>query len=123
MKKIMVVDDEQDFLFTIKDVFKSFCDEYELITAKSGIQYLKLLEDNQIPDLFLLDIMMPDVNGWEVARKLRQNLKWKNIPIIFISAIGDRTSKITPIELAEEFIEKPFNMKDLKIKIDEILKK
>jgi CheY-like chemotaxis protein len=123
MKKIMVVDNEQDFLFTIKDVFKSFSDEYELITAKSGIECLKLLKNNNIPNLILLDIMMPEMNGWEVARKLRQNLKWRNIPIIFISAIGDRTSKITSLELAEEFIEKPFNMKDLKIKIDEILEK
>lgn len=123
MKKIMVVDNEQDFLFTIKDVFKSFSDEYELITAKSGIECLELLKNNNIPNLILLDIMMPEMNGWEVARKLRQNLKWRNIPIIFISAIGDRTSKITSLELAEEFIEKPFNMKDLKIKIDEILEK
>ena len=123
MKKIMVVDDDQDFLFTIKGVFKSFSDEYELITAKSGIQCLELLKNNNIPNLILLDIMMPEMNGWEVARKLRQNLKLRNIPIVFISAIGDRTSKITSLELAEDFIEKPFNMKDLKIKIDEILEK
>jgi len=123
MKKIMVVDNEQDFLLTIKAVFQSFGDEYELVTADSGMQCLDLLKNNNIPDLVLLDIMMPEMNGWEVARKLRENLEWRKIPIIFISAIGDRTSKITSVELAEEFIEKPFDMKDLKIKIDEILKK
>ena len=122
MKKIMVVDNEQDFLLTIKAVFQSFGDEYELVTADSGMQCLDLLKNNNIPDLVLLDIMMPEMNGWEVARKLRENLEWRKIPIIFLTATEDETSKIIGTIIGEDYIEKPFEITDLKEKIDKALK-
>jgi len=122
MKKIMVVDNEQDFLLTIKAVFQSFSDEYELVTADSGMQCFDLLKNNNLPDLILLDIMMPEMNGWEVARKLRENLEWRKIPIIFLTAIEDETSKRTGSIIGKDYIEKPFEITDLKEKIDKALK-
>ena len=65
---------------------------------------------------------MPEMNGWEVARKLRENLEWRKIPIIFLTAIEDETSKITGSIIGKDYIEKPFEITDLKEKIDKTLK-
>ena len=122
-KKIMIVDDEPDQLFTVKAVLSDLSDEYEVITADSGMRCLELLKDNNIPDLILLDILMPEMNGWEVQTRIRQKFEWRKIPIIFLTAIDDKTSEITGREIAEEFIEKPFDVSDLKRRIEEVLKK
>ena len=122
MKKIMVVDDEPDQIFTIKKSLEKPGNDYEFITANSGAQCLELLEKNQIPDLILLDIMMPEMSGWIVFDKLKDNTTWEKIPIIFLTA---RTGKIAVNAgefLGNDFIEKPFDTKDLKSRIDKVLK-
>ncbi|EMR74457.1 response regulator containing a CheY-like receiver domain and an HD-GYP domain [Thermoplasmatales archaeon SCGC AB-540-F20] len=122
-KKIMIVDDEPDQLFTIKAILEDINDEYEVITADGGNQCLELLKINNIPDLILLDILMPEMNGWEVQKRIRQNLKWRNIPIIFLTAVNDKTSEITARNIAKEFIGKPIDVSDFKGRIEEVLKK
>jgi DNA-binding response OmpR family regulator len=89
--------------------------------VESGEKCLELLKNNQIPDLILLDIMMPEMNGWEVARKLRENSEWRKIPIIFLTATEDETSKITGTIIGKYYIEKPFEITNLKEKIDKAL--
>ena len=90
MKKIMLVDDEQDQIFSIKTGFEQeYPNEYEIIGVESGKKCFELLEKNVKPDLILLDIMMPDMDGWEVFDKLKANQSWKNIPIIFLTARSD----------------------------------
>jgi DNA-binding response OmpR family regulator len=121
MKKIIAVDDEKDLLFTIKMVIEYFNDEYKVTTLKSGKKLFKLLE-KEIPDLILLDIMMPDINGWDIHKKLKSTKKWSKIPIIFISSVADDTSKITANSIGDDFIGKPFEINDLKSRIDKILK-
>ena len=120
MKKIVAVDDEQDLLFTIKMVIEYFNDEYEVTTLDSGKKLFQLLK-KETPDLILLDIMMPDINGWDVHKKLKSTKKWSKIPIIFISSVADDTSKITANTIGDYFIEKPFDSYDLKQKIENIL--
>ena len=122
MKKILAVDDEYDFLFTIRNVLESFDDDYEIMIADSGIKCLELLK-KEVPDLILLDIMMPDINGWDLFRQIRQMNELRNIPIIFISAVGDRTSILIAKSMANEFIEKPFTANELKNTIEKILNK
>ena len=67
--------------------------------------------------------MIPDMNGWEIHEKLKQKTAWKTIPVIFISAVQDQTSRITGSVIANDFIDKPFKIEELKTKIDNILKK
>jgi len=122
-KKIMVIDDEPDQILTIKLILEDMSDKYEVIGANSGMQCLQLLKNNQIPDIIFLDIMMPEMNGWELARLLRKNIEWRKIPIIFLTATEDETSKITGKIIGEAFIEKPFDVPSLMKKIDEILSK
>jgi putative two-component system response regulator len=123
MKKIMVVDDETDQLFTIKSVIEDFSDEYEVITADSGAKCFELLKNNFVPDLILLDILMPEMNGWEIHKILRKESKWQKIPIIFLTAVDDKTSEITGRNIAEDFISKPIDKQDFKTRVEKVLKK
>jgi len=122
MKKIMTVDDEPDQIYTIKQALESFGDKYEVIGADSGMQCLELLENNQIPDLILLDIMMPEMSGWDVLAKLKEDPEWKKIPIFFLTAKTDDYSKEFGKISAQDYIEKPFKITDLKKRIDKALK-
>ncbi|MFE3845626.1 PleD family two-component system response regulator [Thermoplasmatota archaeon] len=122
MKKIFVVDDEQDLLFTVKQVLEFYNKDYRVTTIDSGKRLFELLKEDT-PDLILLDIMMPDINGWGIFKKLKSNPKWKKMPIIFISSVADDTSKRTANTIADDFIEKPFEAEILQRKIKYFLKK
>lgn len=119
----MIVDDLPEITYTVKYGLEKLNPDYDVTRVESGKQCLELLNKNQIPDLILLDIMMPDMNGWELAKTLKEKIQWRKIPIIFLSATEDETSKITGKIIAEDFIEKPFEINNLKNKIDKILDK
>jgi len=124
MKKIMIVDDEEDQIFCIKTGFEEiFGKDYKIISADSGKRCFELLKDNVIPDIILLDIMMPDMNGWEVFDKLRASKEWKNIPVVFLTARSDEFAENAGGLIADDFIEKPIDIKELKDRIEKVLKK
>ena len=124
MKKIMMVDDEEDQTFSVKIALEmSYGDEYEVITACSGAECFELLKNNVKPDLILLDIMMPEMNGWKVFDKLKENPSWKDIPVVFLSARTDQVAENAGRFLGEDFIEKPIRTVELKKKIDKVLTK
>ena len=119
-KKIMVIDDEPDILFTVGQMLE--LSGYEIIKAKSGDEAIKTLTDlTTNPDLILLDIMMPEISGWDVAAKIKENPRWKDIPIVFLTARTDNVAKNAGGFLGEDYVEKPFEIKDLKERIDKIL--
>jgi len=122
-KKIMVVDDDIGVIYTVKHGIEGVDSDYEVITVESGEKCLALLEDDQIPDLILLDIMMPGMSGWEAYQKIRANEVWKKIPVVFLSARTDRIAKEAGGFLGDDYIEKPFKVPELKARIDKILKK
>ena len=124
MKKIMIVDDEKDQIFSVKTSFETaYPDKYEIIGAESGKKCFELLEKKIIPDLILLDIMMPTMNGWEVFDKLRASQKYKNIPVIFLTARSDGLATKAGSMIADDYIEKPIEIDELKDRIDNVLKK
>lgn len=121
-KVIMVVDDEPDILLTVGQMLEM--SGYQVIKAKDGVECInKLNELGTIPDLVLLDIMMPDLSGWDVAAKIKENPAWKEIPIVFLTAKGDIMSIGMGNLAAEDYIVKPFDIKDLKERIEKIIKK
>jgi len=124
MKNILYVDDKKNQIFSIKTAFEDlYGDEYKITPAESGKECLELLNNNFIPDLILLDIMMPGMNGWEVFDKLKANPSWKNIPVVFLTARTDGFAEKTGEFIAEDYIKKPIDVKELKIRIDKVLKK
>jgi len=118
-KKIMVVDDNPDIILSIKNGLEFAEDDYEIIGAESGEKCLELLE-TVTPDLILLDIMMPEMSGWETFDKLKGNASWGEIPVVFLTARTDRVARNAGGFLGDDYIEKPFEIMELKIKIDEI---
>jgi len=124
MKKIMIVDDDQDLIYSVKTGFELDCpNKYEIIIAENGKKCFELLEKNMKPDLILLDIMMPDMDGWEVFDKLKANPKYKNIPVIFLTARSDELAADAGAMIADDYIEKPVDISELESRIDKVLKK
>lgn len=119
-KKILVVDDEPDILYTVGQMLEM--SGYEVIRAKDGSECLdKMSELETDPDLIILDIMMPNVSGWDVAAKIKENPKWKDIPIVFLTAKGDTMSVGMGGLAAVDYITKPFDIKDLVVRVKKIL--
>ncbi|MDM8560591.1 response regulator [Candidatus Parabeggiatoa sp. HSG14] len=86
---------------------------FKVLTAKSGKDALRIIQ-HQNPDLILLDIMMPEMNGFETGQEIKANPKTQDIPIIFMTALGDDESKIQAFELgAVDYITKPFNKEEV----------
>jgi len=123
VKKIMVVDDEPSVVFTVKHGLEKLDADYQVTGVDSGKKCLELLEQNQIPDLIILDIMMPEMSGWETLKRIKENLKWKNIPVVFLSARTDHVAKHAGGFLGEDYIDKPFKVPELRQRIEKILKR
>jgi len=124
MKKIMIVDDDKDLIFSVKTGFELECpNKYEIIVAGNGRKCFELLEKNVKPDLILLNIMMPDMDGWEVFDKLRANQKFKKIPVIFLTARSDGLATDAGAMIADDYIEKPVDVSELESRIYKVLKK
>ena len=108
MYTILVVDDEPANLQMVE---YALCDEYEVIPVKSGPMALKYLEGN-VPDLILLDIRMPQMDGFEVYEQIKKKEVLQDIPVIFLTAANDVETEENCIEMgAVDFIGKPFEPK------------
>lgn len=118
----MIVDDEPDIIYAIEKVLEIKKARYDIMSAKNGIEALKLLKNNEIPDLILLDIMMPEMNGWILYDKIKNNESWKNISIIFLTARKDKLAVDAGFLLGDDYITKPFDNMELINKIEIALK-
>ena len=114
-KIIMLVDDNAANLATGKEMLK---EKYRVYPVLSGDILLDLLED-VYPDMILLDIEMPDMDGFEVMRRLKKNVKWSDIPVIFLTARSDEDSEYQGLSLgAIDYVSKPFSAPLLKKRIE-----
>jgi CheY-like chemotaxis protein len=122
VKTILVVDDYRDIVVSVKQVLEGPKGEYRVIGADNGEKCLQILQqDDTLPDLILLDIMMPGMSGWDVAARIKQNDRWREIPIVFLTAKGDDMSVGVGHLASEDYIVKPFDIMKLKECIDRIL--
>ena len=119
-KKIMIVDDDLDILMSVKNIFEY--EGYEVIALDSGKQCYENLLDNKIPDLIILDIMMPGMTGWMLSDRLKENPMWQKIPVVFLTGRTDDFAKKTGDSICAEYVEKPFDIEYLKEKIEKILR-
>ena len=119
-KVIMLVDDNPDLLYSVKKGLESL-GAYEVVTVESGRKCLQLLKSNK-PDLVLLDIMMPGMDGWDVCAKIKSDKNTESIPIVFLTAKTDPISKSMGTLASADYITKPFDIKVLKRRIDSIIK-
>ena len=94
---------------------------YEVTGANGGKECLELLKRGDMPNIILLDVMMPEINGWDVFAKLKEKPEWREIPIIFLTAKTDDYSKGFGKLTADDYITKPFEIRDLKERVDKVL--
>lgn len=119
MSKILIADDEQLIRRLIGDCLKK--EGHTVLEAENGEKALLLFQTNRDIDLALLDIMMPEIDGWEVCRKIR---KTSGIPIILVSARSQDFDQIMGFESgADDYVTKPFSLAVLSRRIDTLLKR
>lgn len=120
-KKILIVDDEKDIVETLK--FMLEVEGLNCITAYDGEEAL-LKAKSESPDLIILDVMLPKINGYKVCRLLKFDMKYKDIPILMVTARSQDEDKLIGEETgANEYITKPFNIEDVVVMVKKYLEK
>jgi diguanylate cyclase (GGDEF)-like protein len=120
-KKILVVDDDPNVGLLVSAVLKKY--DYSVTPLSSGEQALELLRTLK-PDLILLDLRMPGMDGYALCRKIRDNRATADIPIIILSGVSEVDARVNTIELgADDFITKPFDMRELRARVNRIIKR
>ena len=118
---IVVIEDEED----IRELIRYNLDKegFRVLTANSGEEGLTIAV-NSMPDLIILDLMLPGIDGLQVCRNLKADLKTKNIPVVMVTARGEEPDVVSGLELgAEDYISKPFSPKVLVARIRTVLRR
>jgi DNA-binding response OmpR family regulator len=116
--KVLVIDDDLNLLNIMRQILAS--SGYIVATASNADDGLRLVQE-QLPDLVLLDIMMPNITGWEVCARIRQI---SNVPCIFLTARSDEEDKVKGLELgADDYIVKPFHTAELRARVRAVLRR
>ena len=120
MNKILIVDDEPMNIKVISFILENYGYLYE--AATNGIEALEKTKSFS-PDLICLDVMMPEMNGYETCRRLKENPSTSHIPVVMVTALGDKESRIKGIEAgANDFLTKPVDTLELMVRIKNLLK-
>jgi PleD family two-component response regulator len=113
--RLLIVEDDTDISNMLKIFFTSY--QYEVDVALRGADALEKTRQN-LPHLIVLDIMLPDIDGFEVCRVLRTNTRTSHVPIIFLTQKDERSDKLQGLELgADDYITKPFDIEELKLRV------
>ena len=119
-KRILVIDDE----ITIRTLLEKFLNQKYTVTAMSnGQEGLNWLQTGNLPDLMIVDLEMPNMNGYEFIQNVRASGYFQSIPIMMLSGVDSSTERVKCYQLgANDFMIKPFNPEELALKIEIILK-
>ena len=113
--RMMIVEDDSDISNMLRIYFQS--QDYDVAVAQRGEDALEMCRQ-QLPHIIVLDIMLPDMDGYDVCRNLRGNLRTSHIPIVFLTQKDERSDKIHGLELgADDYITKPFDLEELKLRV------
>lgn len=120
-RQILVVDDDEVILVLLKHNFER--DGYKVLTAADGLKAVDLAQTEN-PDLIILDIMLPELDGWDVLKMLRENSRTQHIPVIFLTAKDSEIDEVVGLELgADDYIVKPFSLAKLKARVKRTFRK
>lgn len=112
---LLIVDDDAHMVMLLRKIFEN--EGYRVITAQEGHSALQLFEQHS-PDMVLLDVMMPRMNGYETCVEMRRRSRTRRIPILMLTALGDTEQKVDGFEAgADDYVTKPFNLHELKARI------
>lgn len=117
--KILIVDDNPKYL---QDALPMY--GYDVTVAVDGVQALKQLSKGLPVDLILLDVMMPNMNGWDTLKSIRANDKTKHIPVIMLTAINEEQKIVSGLKIgADDYIVKPFVLPNLLARVEAVLRR
>ena len=120
-KRVLVVEDEPDLRSTLEFNLKS--ENYKVTTVSDGESALAEISKN-IPDLILLDLMLPDMSGLEICKKIRGESFSDKVSIIMLTAKGEEVDRVVGFELgADDYVVKPFSVRELMLRVSSILKR
>ena len=119
--RVLVADDDPEILSLLSLRFNK--KGYEVFEASNGIEALQAAREH-VPDVLVLDVMMPGKNGWEVTREVRSDAALANVAIVMLTAIGERVNEMTSLLYgADEYLDKPFEFADLERKVQEAMQR
>jgi putative two-component system response regulator len=119
--KILLVDDSEVHLMIAENILK---EKFNVTTAKSGKDALALLSKGFIPNLILLDVLMPDMDGWEVYNKVKGISLLQNVPVAFLTSLDGEKEKLYASRIgAADLITKPYDSNELLSRVENILAK
>jgi two-component system phosphate regulon response regulator PhoB len=119
---VMVVDDEEDLVATLE--FNLRREGYASRSALTGEAALRLTGEDPVPDLILLDLMLPDVPGTELCRRFKQENRTRHVPIIMLTAKGEEIDRVIGLEVgADDYVVKPFSVRELMLRVRAILRR
>jgi PleD family two-component response regulator len=120
-KKILIVEDDLDLAEMLSAYFK--VQGYNVVNASWGEDGVRLVEED-VPDIAVLDIRLPDIDGYEVCRQIRKIRKAQNLPVIFLTEKREREDKLSGLELgAVDYITKPFDIQELRLRVRNALRR
>ncbi len=117
---ILLVDDEQDLVWALRHYLSA--EGYEVAAAFNGVEALVLARQRR-PDLVILDIVMPRLDGFQVCQKLRSDMTLAALPILFLTAKGAVEDRLRGLEYADDFLTKPFDVRELQSRVKALLRR
>jgi two-component system phosphate regulon response regulator PhoB len=121
-KRILIVDDEPDLVVTLDYNLKK--EGYETCSAANGAEALKLAMQEPLPDLILLDLMLPDMSGTDICRQLRADEHTRGLPVIMLTAKGEEIDRVVGFEVgADDYVIKPFSVRELVLRVKALLRR
>ncbi len=120
-QRIVIIEDEKDILDLVRYNFRKEGYQVESFThGRNGLEYVR----QNSPDLLLLDIMLPDLDGMEICQRLRADERLKEMPIIFLTAKGEEVDRVVGLEIgADDYVVKPFSPRELLARVKAVLRR
>src|SRR5665647_627854 len=118
-KKILIIEDDPGIQLSLKDEFES--EGFDVYGADNGLIGMEMIEQNP-PDLIILDLMLPFLNGYQICKKLRQ--EGNNVPILMLTVKDQEVDKVLGLELgADDYVTKPFSLRELLARVNALLRR
>ncbi|MDN5200208.1 response regulator [Fulvivirgaceae bacterium BMA10] len=117
-RKILVADDDEGIRMLLENFLGA---KYDVVTKEDGLEALKWMQSGNIPDFIIVDIVMPNLDGYEFIKNVRSSGYFRNVPILMLSGLENSNERIKCLKLgADDYLVKPFNPEELMVRIENI---
>ena len=119
MRKMLIADDDLGMRMLLENFFS---EKFEVTVKENGLEALKWMQKGNVPDFIIVDIVMPELDGYEFIKNVRSSGYFKRVPIIMLSGLENSKEKIKCLKLgADDYMIKPFNPEELSVRVENII--